>query len=96
MWNSSSGLERTRISPAGVDEIVDHLAQEHPVRDLAGQRIEAVGGRLVGQRRSSGRALTSTSCAGRQRLREDAAEQPVPGLDQGDVLGRERLLHLAA
>src|SRR5262245_40214232 len=27
---------------AGVDEIVDHLAQEHPVRDLAGERVEAI------------------------------------------------------
>src|SRR5262245_19107859 len=39
-----------QLAVAGVEELVDHFAQEHPVRDLAGERIEAVAGRLVGER----------------------------------------------
>src|SRR5262245_48629486 len=37
------------LAVAGIDQVVDHFAEEDPVRDLAGQHVEAVAGGLVVQ-----------------------------------------------
>ena len=57
-----------QLSVAGVDEIVDHLAQEDPMRHLAGHRVDAVARRHVRQNHVLGPGADQHILAARHRL----------------------------